>query len=123
MIDRPIASVLVEVDMYSGRENPMWQLETADAAQFQARVQAATPGGAEHSDSAETLGYRGLRVVATSIDAIERYVIGGGTATIDSTSSADRQIFGDADRSLEKWLLRTGKQQLGPALLAYLLAQ
>jgi hypothetical protein len=116
-----MATVRVEADLYSGRENPAWELEESDATRFLLLRAALPPEDAPLTSVPGGLGYRGLRVVVSSGDEVQRFVIGGGVVT-EFAGETDQRHFRDLDRALEKWLLRTGKAQLGAELLEHLLA-
>ena len=113
-------TVQVEADLYSGRENPSWALEEDDAARFLTLLAKLPREGATVTSVLDGLGYRGLRIVVSG-DEMQRFVVGGGVVA-ESAGQADQRNFRDPDRALEKWLLRTGKAQLGAELLEQLLA-
>ena len=117
-----MATVHIEVDVYSGRPNPTWELTHADAERFRALVAALPRRSGSGPASSEGLGYRGLRVTVTADGAIERFSIAKGVVTVESAAVADQPTLRDPDRALEKWLLRTGRDQLGADLLEHLLA-
>jgi hypothetical protein len=58
----------------------------------------------------------------TSDGATQRIDIAEGVVMIQG-SAADQRCLRDPNRALEKWLLRTGSQYLGPDLLRVLLAE
>src|SRR2546423_997363 len=62
----PMTTVHVEVDIYSGRENPGWDLGEAEAADFQTRLAALSPDMAGVPSLPDGLGYRGLHVAVNS---------------------------------------------------------
>jgi hypothetical protein len=94
-------AVGLELDIFSGRPNPVWQLSAADAALFEQKLAAlpvTTPG-----QLANPLGYRGFIVK-----------LGESTVTVQNGAVLlDRagQVAGHKDpgRALERWLLDTGK--------------
>jgi hypothetical protein len=101
----------VEIDIYSGRPNPSWDLTTQEAGEFHARLlalprslAAAMPDG---------LGYRGLRVAAAAgtddatpgqpgnIAVVE---LGAGMIRLQRADGAV-EYYADTTHSLECWLL------------------
>lgn len=121
-IHTPMTSVEVEVDLYSGQKNPAWKLVVSDAAQFLSLVAALPYNSTITSAVPDGLGYRGLRVAVNSRGVAQRFVIADGNVIVEFTKTTDRRNLRDPDRVLEKWLLKTGKEQLGVELLEYLLA-
>jgi hypothetical protein len=119
---KPMTTVDVEIDLYSGRENPAWKLGGVDAARLLTLVAELPRNSGIIPAMPERLGYRGLRLAVTSAGATERFVIAYGNVTIESAKATQWRNFRDPNRALEKWLLRTGKQQLGEDLIEYLLA-
>jgi hypothetical protein len=115
-----MTTVHVEVDLYSGRVNPAWDLNDADAERFVTRVGALQRRSGGGPAAPEGLGYRGLHVTLSSDGAIERFSIADGTVTTDAATTSARSLH-DPDRRFEKWLLETGKEQLGADLFEHLL--
>lgn len=123
-LHEPMTIVHVEIDLYSGRENPFWKLQSADAARFVTRLVALPPDNTSTStsDAPERLGYRGLKVAVSSVGTTRQYVIARGTVASDYALPTGRHQFVDSGRALEKWLLQTGKEWLGDKLLEHLLS-
>jgi hypothetical protein len=109
----------VEVDVYSGRPNPRWDLSAQQAGEFLKMVRALPK--AEH-DSAlnEGLGYRGLKVTGSALsqEGYKEIVISNGIVAVREESGS--QQLTDKDRALERWLLQTGKGKLEEELYKYL---
>ncbi|HOM12747.1 MAG TPA: hypothetical protein PLB41_05455 [Rubrivivax sp.] len=89
--------VEIELDAFSGRPNPRWPLDDAQAAELLALL-ADLPAAAPrpHAD----LGYRGFLVHRGG--ALAPIRVGAGTVEIDGASHADR-------RAAEAWLLRNAR--------------
>lgn len=119
----PMTIVHVEADIYSGRENPGWDLSKAEAADFRTRLGLLSPDIAGVHSIPDGLGYRGLRVILKSGNATQRLAIVGGVVIIEASTETDQLTLRDADCALEKWLLRTGKRHLGVELLHNLLGE
>ena len=107
-----MSNATVEVDILSGAPNPAWTLSEADAAALLARLAElpaaparARPGG---------LGYRGIVVRLTEAPERVVHIHGGLVESSDGRSSA---FLRDPDRSLERWLVGTGRDRLAGELL------
>ena len=117
----PMDNVHIEVNLYSGRENPGWDLGPADASEFRTRL-AALPQLAEPGASVpDQLGYRGLHIVQVTGGTKLQFDVASGMVIVGAADPSNRRILRDPDRSLERWLLLTGKQHLDADLLRYLL--
>jgi hypothetical protein len=105
----------VELDAFSGRPNPHWDLTSQEAKEFISRFQAL-PQQQGKSSFEEGLGYRGLMVTQPNED-IEGYneiQIANGLVVAKQNSQSKQ--FTDHNRSLERWLFQTGKGRLDEAL-------
>lgn len=103
----------VELDIFSGRPNPSWELSAAETEDFRKRLRALPRDQSGRSASGDNkLGYRGLIVTVSGGDAepFERIVVSGGVALESGAGGA--QTFLDQERALEQWLLDTGKSRL-----------
>jgi hypothetical protein len=111
--------IQVEVDVYSGRPNPRWDLSTQQAADFLKMVQALPE---RESDSAlfEGLGYRGLKITGSGLsqEGYTEIVISRGIVIRKEENRSPQ--FTDKGRALERWLLQTGKGKLEDKLYEYL---
>lgn len=106
----------VEIDLFSGRPNPVWELTAAEVPALRARLEAL-PAGAPAA-LPDRLGYRGLRAgpleaqpapeepaAANPIIALEA---GGGV--IKATRRDGTAVhLRDTGRSVECWLLRVAQ--------------
>ncbi len=100
--------VEVELDIFSGMPNPTWILTDAEAASFVQRLQTMPKGPAVTLSG--RLGYRGF-VVQVMVDGqtqVVRVQNGFVQTSIGTTDAFAR----DAGRTLERWLLDTGKPHL-----------
>lgn len=113
---RPIQ---VEVDVYSGRPNPRWNLSAQQAEEF-FKLVLALPKRERDSALAEGLGYRGLKVTGSRLGrkGYTEIVISRGIVMMKEESNS--QQFTDKGRALEHWLLQTGKGKLEDKLYEYL---
>ena len=101
----------VELDVYSGRPNPEWSLSTTDDQRF-ADLLSKAPA-ARSSELASPLGYRGFIVMDRS--GTTTRVLDGVIEVSDDQGVVYRT---DPDRELERWLLGTGRANLGNELYA-----
>jgi hypothetical protein len=88
--------VNVELDVFSGRANPRWVLDTFTAQQLRALLDELPPAP-EPARASPGLGYRGFR----GTDGTARWHAFGGVVTVDGT------VFADPRRRVERWLLST----------------
>jgi len=91
----------VELDIFSGRPNPEWQLSAADAALFEQKLAALS--AAEPGRITNPLSYRGF--VVQSGDTTVKIQNG----TVQATRASAVTHRQDTGRALERWLLSTGK--------------
>lgn len=108
----------VELDIFSGRPNPSWELTPADSTIFLQQLRALPQTVAGQAE--EGLGYRGLVVTETGgvlIDSFATIVVSGGLV-VGQRPQGGAQTWLDTGRSLERWLARTGKPHLDPDIYA-----
>jgi hypothetical protein len=103
--------IRVELDVFSGRQNPEWNLTAQEGEEFSYMfrdlAKSESIGPIE-----DGLGYRGLIVkglegTVEGYDEIHIYR-GSVLAYMDNQSSS----FIDKDRTLERWLFSTGKGRI-----------
>ena len=111
--------VEVEVDLFSGRPNPVWTLPEAEAAVLLQKLDAlpAAPARALSGD----LGYRGLLVRVTGGPRERRLSIQQGVIRVEEDETP--AFLEDDGRALERWLLQTGRPFLSGELFALIEAQ
>jgi hypothetical protein len=90
----------VELDIFSGRPNPVWVLDTAQEAEIRGRIARLKPSSAKVS--VPGLGYRGF--IVHDVGEM-RFYRGQVLPGLD----ADTARWGATDRELERWLLETGR--------------
>ena len=105
----------VEVDIFSGRLNPHWELTVRESQEFARRFQSLAAQKGEGFVKAG-LGYRGL-IVRESWEEGEGepdIVICHGFVV--AKLQGESQLFTDRNRALEKWLIQTGEGRLDDVL-------
>jgi hypothetical protein len=102
-----MTAVEVEIDIFSGMPNPTWTLSEADAAVFLSKLSGLQETAARPRST--KLGYRGLVVRIPQQGDREIYIQNGVIELSDQTSLT---FFLDPERSLERWLIETGKKFL-----------
>ena len=114
-----VALLEVELDTFSGRPNPRWELTGAQAKEFITRLlalpptQASRPGG-------EGLGYRGFTVKARgeSMDGFDEVRLCCGAVL--ARRGGRTETFRDPGRILERWLLDSGRNEVPESILRYI---
>lgn len=104
----------VELDIYSGQPNPRWALDATQSAELARRLAALPPSAA--GSLPDGLGYRGLRVAPHDPAAPgERIEINAGVVQVTRVDGSVRRCA-DPGRTLERWLIETGRGHIDPAL-------
>ncbi|MEW6352164.1 MAG: hypothetical protein AB1646_24185 [Thermodesulfobacteriota bacterium] len=102
----------VELDIFSGRRNPSWDLHPGQADEF-LRLLRQLPATETVEPIPDGLGYRGM-IVRPSRDEkrdLDEIVVCRGRVTIRRGDEIHQLI--DEDDSLERWLIGTGRETLG----------
>lgn len=101
---------MVELDIFSGRENPTWILSRADAESLSSLIEKLPLS--EPKPLFEGLGYRGfivtLPVPRTGVKSVRVY-----KSIVKLGDTAFRR---DAERTVERWLLTKAKSALDQEL-------
>ncbi|MGY6025356.1 hypothetical protein [Streptomyces spinosirectus] len=103
----------VEIDLYSGRRNPVFDLAPEAGEELMNRI-AALPPAPPGAAPLQGLGYRGLRIAGDLGATIMEIVVSGGVVVVRDRSGAER-VFQDAGRSLERSLADLAGATLDPA--------
>jgi hypothetical protein len=105
----------VELDIFSGRPNPSWELTPAESGEFWRKF-AALPEERSVRSLRQNLGYRGVIVSPREAGegGWEQVIISGGLAQRENSQGI--QTFADKERALERWLIHTGKAYIEPEL-------
>ena len=110
-------TIRVELDVFSGRENPCWNLTADECSAFLGSLKALNKTEAGFVDAG--LGYRGFLV--EGLKDYDRISVYGGVVRASSGNSSSR--FEDKGRLLEMWLLSTGKEHLDSGLYSQVLSE
>ncbi len=96
--------MLVELDVFSGRPNPRWQLTGDEAARLARLLEILEPAKADPSTQPPGLGYRGFRFEDSAGSTWLAY---GGFVR------SPQAILADPNRSVERLLLEYLPAQYG----------
>ena len=115
----PVPSLLVELDAFSGRPNPRWELSGRQATDFAVRLRALPPARDAQLDQ-DGLGYRGfiVRAAEGSLDGYDELRLYRGTVVARQGSGA--KAFSDPERILERQLLDSARGRVPDAVLEYI---
>jgi hypothetical protein len=109
----------IELDAFSGRPNPCWELNGTQEAEFLARLRGLRPTQGSHFEG-EGLGYRGfiVRAKGEPVDGFDEVRLCRGTVL---ARHGDRtETFSDPKRILEGWLLDSARGHVSQAVLLYI---
>ncbi|MEI5102716.1 hypothetical protein RB200_34630 [Streptomyces sp. PmtG] len=108
----------VEIDLYSGRHNPVFGL-APDAGQELMRRIAALPPAPAGATPPQGLGYRGLRITGGPAVGVRDIVVSGGVVVVRDRDGAER-VLQDTGRALERSLVDLAAAHLDPAEMSVL---
>jgi len=96
-----------ELDVFSGRPNPKWELTAGESTEFASRLGALPPVSGR--TVRDTLGYRGIVITLPggTVGGFESVVLSGGVV-LGRRPGGD-QTFVDRDRALERWVFQTSR--------------
>jgi hypothetical protein len=102
----------VQIDMFSGRPNPSWEITAQEAEQVKAMVRQLPERQA--AARPEQLGYRGLILHGDGVRDLgsTRILIGGGIVIVEGFQGV--RYLSDPDRGLERQIFQTGRTRLDP---------
>jgi len=106
--------MIVEMDIFSGRPNPTWELSPQQTIELQQRV-SALHQQVPPSRVFDGLGYRGLIVRDPSDPGSFLKV---GFSRILYMKDGVESMYDDEGRALEKWLVGTGHGKIDDRLIA-----
>jgi len=101
------SSLQVELDVFSGRPNPVWTLSNDQASAFDAKFKRLTTTTSNRG-AYEGLGYRGFKV--SGFDRYDEVKVWHDT--VEATRGQTRYLWVDVNRDLERFLLETSKSHI-----------
>jgi hypothetical protein len=113
--------VQVELDAFSGRPNPRWDLSREQGTEFQKRLHALkSQGGASVGDG---LGYRGfvVRPNGGPGDGYDEVRLYRGVVVIHRGEHLE--TLSDPGRGLEQWLADSARGHVDERVLHYILSE
>jgi len=99
--------VRVELDIFSGRPNPTWELGERESVELESIIERASPSPRKVDPPG--LGYRGFIIYL--LDPVRIYK---GEILNEHAGSQNR--LSDFGIKLDLWLLETGKAHIDPAI-------
>jgi hypothetical protein len=118
--------MIVTLDAFSGRPNPIWQLSEKDSAQLLERISGRAVQAAAADESATILGFRGFIVAAASDDempdtASSAFRVGGPMPAQAVVSDSRLTEFSASEWvEVSRFLLNTGRHVLDAGLMMHL---
>lgn len=109
-------NVEVVLDVFSGRPNPRWLLTEDQARELSGLVASLEEAGTDDGPP-QGLGYRGFTVHGLEAPESEPLRVFHGRAVRPGLVRRDR------GRTLERWLLASGKNAVAPALRDHVLQE
>ena len=113
--------MLVELDIFSGRPNPVWSLTDAESEQFKHMLSTLSECDPKAAFE-KGLGYRGL-IVTPSQDCaswFHRVSLYNSVVVVFYDNNSEQCLI-DEDRKLECWLLQKGKGTLSADLYRHVM--
>lgn len=109
------APVSVELDVFSGRPNPVWNLSEAQCAEVEQHLDQLPKTAGESLQSLPGLGYRGLIIHYENQQGVRDSI-----RVYKGISQSEQLQLQDPDRKLERWLLSTGQDLVDSNMQGYL---
>ena len=100
----------IELDIFSGREPPVWFLSKAETETL--RTLLSQRPKAQPVEFEDKLGYRGFFVELPDPQTQKPIVLKVSQGVIRSETKGNTQFFTDTHREVEHWLLNSGKNHL-----------
>src|SRR5262245_55593107 len=114
--------MIVTLDVFSGRANPIWRLSDRDSARLLERLSGRVLRAATDSEADSILGFRGFIVTAGSDDEMADtmaadFRIGGPMPAQAPAPEAHLTAFSSFEwTEVSRFLLNTGRHVLDPGL-------
>jgi hypothetical protein len=109
----------VELDVFSGRPNPTWELSKEQVHELITTTLSLHPS--KETPHERDLGYRGLilRTEKYYLDLPQRIDIFKGIIVIEYNDGTSK-VLEDTGRVIEYWLLKTGQHRIEPCLFKHI---
>ncbi|WP_413755798.1 hypothetical protein [Streptomyces sp. MMBL 11-3] len=108
----------VEIELYSGRRNPVFGLAPEAGERLMNRI-AALPPAPPGAAPLQGLGYRGLRITGAPAADVTEIVVSGGVIVVRDRNGTER-VLQDAGRAVEHSLADLAAAGLDPAEMSVL---
>ena len=110
----------VELDIFSGRPNPGWEVAGPQREEFLEALRSL-PESTARPPLNDGLGYRGFVVTHLVTEEADKAIAYQGHVTVQARGRT--RVLADAGRSMERWLLETGSEHLDQSLHAMVLQE
>jgi hypothetical protein len=106
----------IELDAFSGRPNPRWELTRAQETEFQKRLHALKKSRAS-AVVGDGLGYRGfvVRPNGQPVNGYDQVRLYRGTVVVRRGDHSE--TYSDPERGLERWLLDSARGHVDESAL------
>ncbi len=104
----------VSLGIFSGRPDPSWMLTDAQSAELSLRLGRLAPAFGVPQEGG--LGYRGFSISTSAAGKPDRILVAYRGA-VAAPGPGSRSYLQDAARSVERYLLDTGRSQLAPEVI------
>jgi hypothetical protein len=102
-----VVRVEVELNVFSGRPDPVWTLSEAERGRLEELLSGLSPGDVR--ELPEPLGYRGFTLKLTHVDGrVTEVRVYKGAARVKDGEAVT--ALADPGRTLERWLVTTGSR-------------
>jgi hypothetical protein len=112
----------IELEVYSGRPNPVWNLDPKETAIFLSRLENVTRA-TDVTSTPERLGYRGFILKPVGEFGHDWEELSVGFGVIRERKGLKVKYALDEGRVLERWLLESARGKISKDLFAYVLAE
>jgi hypothetical protein len=101
----------IELDIFSGRENPFWNLSRNESETFMEKFSSLSETK-ENASFAGGLGYRGIIITGEPIKDKRLEVIRIYRGLANAKAEGHVLNLSDPGRALELWLIETGEKHI-----------
>lgn len=112
----------IELDVYSGRPNPVWNLDPKETEFLLAQLEKL-PSAPDVTPPTERLGYRGFIIKPASGTRSNWEELMVGFGVVSERQGLTVKYALDKSRTLERWLVESAKGKIGEDLFSYVLSE